>query len=158
MANVAWASGHLLCSDDKDRAAVLKKINLLPDKPYESAFSIWKGIFHAPLEPNRAGYIITFGLSHKYFGEIDEIVKFLDFWEEFISDLPAQELFMSVEQEFCSSYELFGKFYFQWKRDYFPKSSESRWIFYGTAPIDETWQSKFETKIEEEEDEYEDDE
>ena len=46
------------------------------------------------MAPCRAGFIITFGLSHKYLGEVDVIGEFLNFWEDFIEDLPAQELFI----------------------------------------------------------------
>ncbi|MGI9302672.1 MAG: hypothetical protein ACR2RB_08200 [Gammaproteobacteria bacterium] len=148
MANVAWASGHILCRDGSQRNALLEKIELLPDEPYKSDFSIWKGIFHAPEYPCRAGYIVTFGLSHKYFGEVSEVGRFLDFWEELISDIRANELFIALEQEFMGSYELFGKFYFQWSWVTYPKTTEGRWVFRGTMPVDQNWKSHFETEIE----------
>lgn len=90
-------------------------------------------------------------MSHKYLGEVDVIGEFLNFWEDFIEDLPAQELFIALEQEFIYSYELFGKFYFQWRREYFPKSDRSRWVFQGTMPIDSEWKSRFETNLNDEE-------
>lgn len=100
MANDAWATGHILSLNETELDIVLKKIDQLPNQPYQGDFAIWKGIFHLIKEPNKAGFLITFGLSHKYFGESDEIGTFLNFWEEFISDLPAHELFIALEQEF----------------------------------------------------------
>ena len=150
MANVAWISGHIMCLNGDDRSTAIEKIDSLPKEPYQDCFSIWNGIFHAPLAPCRAGFIITFGLSHKYLGEDDVIGEFLNFWEDFIEDLPVHELFIALEQEFICSHEPFGKFYFQWQREYFPKSDRSRWVFKGTMPINSEWQSRFETDLNDE--------
>ncbi len=40
MAHVAWISGHIRCFSSEEREAVMKRIELLPDKPYESSFSM----------------------------------------------------------------------------------------------------------------------
>lgn len=146
MAAEAWASGHILCSHMEERNELLAKIKHLPASPYENPFSIWQGIFHAPLAPNRAGFIITFGLSHKYLGEPQAIGAFLSFWEEFIADLSAVELFIAMEQEFFWSNNTFGKFYFQWSREYDPASGNKDWVFQGQLP-DDVWQSRFQVDL-----------
>ena len=151
MANDAWASGHIRCLNLEERDVVLAEIEKLPSEPYEDDFSIWKGIFHAPVHPNRAGFLITIGLSHKYFGEDNEIGKFLSFWETFIENLPAHELFIAVEQEFIWSDGPFGKFYFQWTRECVAKPSDSYWVFRGEPPLDFKWKSKFKTELDEDE-------
>lgn len=147
MANVAIANGYILVGNKLNHGCVLDKINKLPNQASDGEFCIWKGIFYSPPEPTRAGHMITFGLSHKYFGEADEIGQFLDFWENFIHDLPADELFMAVEQEFTYSDEAFGKFYFQWKNEFISKSMDRRWVFHGRMPLDENWKSRFEVDM-----------
>ena len=144
MANDAFASGHILARNLEDRNRLIQKVNTLPDKPYQGNFSIWKGLFHFPEEPSRAGYISTFGLSFKYFGEPDEIGSFLDFWESFIEDLSVDELFLNVWQEFMATYHLFGRAYFLWLRECYPKQREKRWVFQGCQPVDTSWRSRFE--------------
>jgi hypothetical protein len=147
MANDAFASGHILALNRFERDAVLAKIARLPSQPEDGEFCIWQGIFHAPEAPARAGYIITFGLSHKYFGESDQIGAFLSFWENFIADLPAYELFIALEQEFCYSYQPFGKFYFQWRSQSDKQGQNQKWVFQGSQPIDLDWLSRFEANL-----------
>jgi hypothetical protein len=145
LANLAFTSGHILCTDLNQRSQILKVIDTLPGSVMADVpFAIWKGIFHAPLDPCRAGYIITFGLSHKYFGEPDEIGSFLHFWEDLISKIIAEQIFMAIEQEFVCSDQPFGKFYFQWENH---PNQENGWIFCGTMPNDDSWVSQFETRI-----------
>lgn len=148
MANEAWASGHILCFEQSGTNDILRKISKLPDEPYKGPFSIWKGIFHAPAESNKAGLIITFGLSHQYLGEASEIGDFLTFWEDLICDVKACEVFIALEQEFIYSDQPFGKFYFNWQWESYPKSHDGRWVFRGTTPIDQQWKSRFETNLE----------
>ena len=147
MSNNATATGHIKCFNSESIGMVQNRINQLPAIPYNGPFSIWRGLFHAIEEPNIDGHLIVFGLSFKSFGEEDEIGGFLDFWEELIEGLPIDELFIAAEQEFHWSNELFGKFYFQWVRRPYPKSSESRIIFQGMQPIDINWQSRFESNL-----------
>ena len=143
MANHAFASGHILCTDLVQRSQVLALIERLPDSADAcSPFAIWRGIFHAPLAPSRAGYIIPFGLSGKYFAGPDEVGAFLNYWENLIAQMNAEQVFMAIEQEFIYSEQPFGKFYFQWQN----RAAQTGWVFCGTLPIDENWSSRFETK------------
>lgn len=151
MANNATAIGYIKCGKLEEREQLLQVIKQLPNKPYSSRFGIWQGIFHAPLDPAIHGYMITFGLSHKYFGEWDEIGEFLDVWETLIAQMPAYELFMMVEQEGTWSDHYFGNFYFKWHRKAHPelKYSWGDWAFRGMMPIDEQWRSRFAVKLDE---------
>ncbi len=148
MANNAWATGHILCLTVEVRDQLLQRVNHLPQKTTSHRFGVCRDIFHAVREPNIGGHLLLFGLSHKYFGEQDQIGEFLTFWEDFITDIPANELFIAVEQEFTYSSQPFHKWYFQWRWTYFPKSTEGRWVFKGKEPPDGTWRSKFEVEIE----------
>ncbi|MFM9928335.1 hypothetical protein VLK31_35570 [Variovorax sp. H27-G14] len=144
MASENHASGHLLLDDRAESLeAAFKKIGMLPSEPYPTNHGVWQGIFHAPSAPNRAGNIITFGISFKDFGDRGEIGGFLDFWESFICDLPGRELFICVTTSYFGSRHIFGKFYYLWEQR---PGREHAWRFrgdghpYGEA---EKWTSRF---------------
>uniref|UniRef100_UPI000D3CE635 hypothetical protein n=1 Tax=unclassified Variovorax TaxID=663243 RepID=UPI000D3CE635 len=144
MASENHASGHLLLDDRADYLdAALKKIGMLPSEPYPTDHGVWQGSFHAPSAPNRAGKIITFGISFKDFGDPEEIGGFLDFWESFIGDLPGNELFICVTTSYFGSRHIFGKFYYLWQRR---PGREHAWLFRGDArpyEKDTEWTSRF---------------
>ena len=144
MANTAFMSGHILCSDFEQRRRALNRINQLPEDSSNGEFGICRGIFHAPEDPSRAGPIITFGLSHKYLFE--EIEDFLSFWEDLLSDIEAEELFIALEQEFIDSQQPFGKFYFLWRWETHPRRNDGGWAFHG-LPASDDWQSRFERQM-----------
>ena len=143
--------GYFLVRSTNEYAMAQEKIMRLP-KGLPAKLYMCQEIFHkTPSYLSQAGYMIPIAFSGKSIALPDTLGEYLDMWEEFISDLQGEELFLCIDQEFgWSSREHFCKQYYQWVMTSYESKDPAKWVFMGNLPeYDGNWKSKFTMDLEE---------